>query len=127
MRGHRTLELSPEILGAERLQRPPVELVWQTALVPKRQRVAVVECDIGVGGIFEPSVRTAAARSFWVRPFAQPGPDRLAGFALCLKSRRSDEAISVRRFAISKLDRVDHSIAIKPMIAATWLRPRIRP
>src|SRR5208282_2165567 len=125
MRGHGTLELAAETLDADGLQRARIELVRQPALIPERERVAVVKYEVGVGGVLKPSVGARAVWNVGIGTIHQARPYRALRNLLGGESFGANPAVAVGGLAVLKLDAVHHAVAVEPMVAAARLKDRI--
>src|SRR5258705_9795831 len=114
----RALELASESFDANCLQRARIELVRQPALVPECERIAVVKHQVGVGGVLEPAVRAGAMRDRRIGTIHQAGPYRALAFILGGETVGANPSIAVGGLAAVKFDRVNHAVAVEPVIAA---------
>src|SRR5690349_20404639 len=110
MRRDRALELAAEALDANCLQRARIELVRQPALIPERERIAVMKYQVGVGGVLEPAVRASAMRDGGIGTIHQAGPDRALAFLFSGEALGANPSITVNGFTIVKIDRVHHAV-----------------
>src|SRR5260221_14281210 len=100
MRRYCAVELPAEAFYSQGFECPRIQLVGQPALIPERESVAVVKNDIGVGGIFEPSIGTCAARNIGIGTIHQPRPYRSLRILLGGESFSTYPSVAIGRLAI---------------------------
>ena len=95
-------------------------LVDRAAQVPHRHQVPGVVLDVGVGGVLYRHVRPVLARRV-----LDALPQCRAGAELFLQAVGHDPAVLVLGFAVGKAHRMQHAVAVKPVVAAGRLEAAV--
>src|SRR5262245_11405797 len=126
MRRYGSLERAAEIFDPKSLKGTSVQFVGQAALVPKRQRIAVMENEIGIRRVFEPTVRPTTPGHRWIWPVHESWPDSVSGSLFCHKAGGVNPTVAIGRLAVAEGNSMDHAITVEPMVATARLEDRVR-
>ena len=110
-----------EVVAPDRLERRQRDLVTRTAEPPEREQPPVVEHEVGVGGVLE---RTARVRE--VGTLVDAGPQRVPGRGLDRERLGGHVPVAVHRVAVLEVQRVEHAVAVEPVVPTGWVVLRVR-